>query len=149
MRNRLQCAAHDLDYGKNRHQKREQWQGARFCDEAGEGKDQERGGKCHDATHRVERAKREECLGISHADARDLAKTTPEGLSQNEGKIHDDGKTCVVKRCVQTEVESNARKRRHGARASKLIGKPPLTGINHRTGKDADPKWDVEHRAPP
>ena len=101
------------------------------------------------AKHDRERAKREKCLGISHADARDLAKTTPEGLSQNESKIHDDSKTCVVKRCVQTEVEPNARKGRHGARASKLIGKPPLTGINHRTGKDADPKWDVEHRAPP
>ena len=109
MRNRLQSAAHNLDYGKNRHQKREQWQGARFRDEAGEGQGQERASKCHDATHRVERAKREKCLSISHADARGLAKTTPEGLSQHEIKLHDDSKTCVVKRCVQTEIEPNTR----------------------------------------
>ena len=69
MRNQLQCAAHDLDYGKNRHQKREQWQGVQFCDEAGEGKDQECDGKCHDAAHRVERAKREERLDVPHTNA--------------------------------------------------------------------------------
>lgn len=108
MRNRLQCAAHDLDYGKNRHQKREQWQGARFCDEAGDGKDQERSGKCDDAAHRVERAKRKECLGISHADARGLAKTTSEGLSQHESKVDDDRKTGMVKRRVNAFVEPNA-----------------------------------------
>ena len=84
MRNRLQSAAHDLDYGKNRHQKREQWQGARFCEEAGEGQGQECDGKCHDAAYRVERAKREERLGIPHADARDLAKTTPGTQSARE-----------------------------------------------------------------
>ena len=56
----------------------------------------------------VERAKREERLGIPHADARDLAKTTPEGLSQHESKIHNDGKTRVVKRCVNAFVEPNA-----------------------------------------
>ena len=78
MRNRLQSAAHDLDYGKNRHQKREQWQEARFCEEAGEGKDQERDGKCRDAAHRVERAKREERLGVPHADTWGVANTTPE-----------------------------------------------------------------------
>ena len=61
------------------------------------------------AKHDRERAKREKCLSISHADARGLAKTTPEGLSQHESKIHDDGKTCVVKRCVQTEIEPNTR----------------------------------------
>lgn len=149
MRNRLQSAAHDLDYGKNRHQKREQWQGARFCEEAEKGKDQERGGKCHDATHRVERAKREECLGISHADARGLAKTTPEGLSQHESKLHDDGKACVVKRCVQTKVEPDACKSRHRTRAGKLIGEPSLADINRRAGKDAEPKRDIYHRAPP
>ena len=88
--------------------KREQWQGARFCEEAGEGQGQECDGKCHDATHRVERAKREERLGIPHADARDLAKTTPEGLSQHESKIDDDRKTGMVKRRVNAFVEPNA-----------------------------------------
>ena len=67
------------------------------------------GSNGRERTHRVERAKREKCLSISHADARGLAKTTPEGLSQHESKIHDDGKTCVVKRCVQTEIEPNTR----------------------------------------
>ena len=110
-----------------------------------EGQGQERAGKCHDATHRVERAKREKCLSISHADARGLAKTTPEGLSQHESKIHDDSKTCVVKRCVNTSVEPNACKRRHRTHAGKLIGKPPLTGINHRAGKDTNPKRDIDH----
>ena len=114
MRNRLQCAAHDLDYGKNRHQKWEQWQGARFCDEAGEGKDQERGGKCHDATHWVERAKREECLGISHADAGGLTEAPPEGLGQRERKVHDDRKASAVKCRVQARIQPHARKRRHG-----------------------------------
>ena len=109
MRNRLQRAAHDLDYGKYRHQKRQQWQGARFCDEAGEGEDQERGGKCHDATHGIEGAKREERLDVSHAYAWGLAKATPERFSQHENQVHDDGKTRVVKCCVQTEVEPNAR----------------------------------------
>lgn len=68
-----------------------------FCDEAGEGKDQERGGKCHDATHRVERAKREERLGISHADAGGLAMSPPKRLSQHKRKVHDDRKASVVK----------------------------------------------------
>ncbi len=145
MRNRLQSAAHNLDYGKNRHQKREQWQGTRFCDEAGEGKDQERGGKCHDATQRVERAKREKRLGIPHADAGGLANTTPERLSEHKGKVDDDRKTGVVKRRVNTSVESNACKRRHRTHAGKLIGKPPLTGINHRAGKDTNPKRDIDH----
>ena len=108
MRNRLQCAAHDLDYGKNWHQKREQWQRARFCDDAEEGKDQERDGKCHDAAHRIEGAKREECLGVPHAKARGLAKTTPEGLSQHKGKLDDDRKTGMVKRRVNAFVEPNA-----------------------------------------
>ena len=129
--------------------KREQWQGARFCEEAGKGQSQECDGKCHDATHRVERAKREECLGIPHTDARDLAKTTPEGLSQHESKINNDGKTRVVKRCVQTEVEPNTRQRRHGTCAGKPIGKTSLTGINRRAGKDANPKRDIKHRVPP
>lgn len=75
-----------------------------------------------------------------------MAKTTPEGLSQHESKIHDDGKTCVVKRCVNTLVEPNARKSRHGTCAGKLIGKPSLSGINDRAGKDANPKRDIEHR---
>lgn len=84
-------------------------------------------------------------LASPHADAGGLANTMPEGLSQNESKIHDDGKTCVVKRCVQTEVEPNARKRRHGARGGKRVGKPPFTDINHRTGKGADPKGNIDH----
>lgn len=52
--------------------------GSAICEEAGEGKGQERNGKCHDAAHRVERAKREERLGVPHANARDVANTTPE-----------------------------------------------------------------------
>ena len=149
MRNRLQCAAHDLDYGKNRHQKRQQRQGARFCEEAGEGKGQERDGKCHDAAHRVKRAKREECLGISHADARGLTEAPPKRLSQHKRKVHDDRKTSVVKCRVQARIQPHARKRRHRTRAGKLIGKASLTGINRRAGKDADPKWDIDHRTPP
>lgn len=94
--------------------------------EAGEGQGQECDGKCHDATHRVERAKREERLGIPHADARRVAKAPPERLSEHKGKVDDDRKTGVVKRCVQTEVEPNARQRRHGTCAGKPIGKPSL-----------------------
>ena len=51
-----------------------------------------------------------------------------------------------VKRRANALVEPNACKRRHGTRAGKRIRKPPLTDINHRTGKDADPKWDIDHR---
>lgn len=111
MRNRLQCAAHDLDYGKNRHQKREQWQGARFCEEAGEGKDQERDGKCHDAAQRVKRAKREERLDVPHADAGGVAKAPPERLSEHKGKVDDDRKTGVVKRrgnALSSQTPANA-----------------------------------------
>ena len=93
MRNQLQCAAHDLDYGKNRHQKRQQRQGSRFCDETGGGKGQERDGKCHDAAHRVERAKREERLGVPHANAGSVANTTPKQLRKHKGKADDDRKT--------------------------------------------------------
>ena len=69
---------------------------------------QESDGKCHDAAHRVERAKREERLGVPHANTRGLAKTTPEGLSQHKGKVDDDRKTSVVKRRVNAFVEPNA-----------------------------------------
>ena len=108
MRNRLQSTAHDLNYGKYRHQKREQRQGARFCEEAGEGKGQERDGKCHDAAQRVERAKREERLGVPHANARSAANTTPKRLSEHKGKVDDDRKTGVVKRSGNALVEPNA-----------------------------------------
>ena len=56
----------------------------------------------------IERAKREECFGVPHANARGLAKTTPEGLSQNKGKVDDDRKTGMVKRRVNAFVEPNA-----------------------------------------
>lgn len=121
------------------------WQGARFCEEAGEGQDQERDGKCHDAAQRVERAKREKCLSISHADAGGLAETPPKRLGQHKGKVHDNGRTGVVKRRVQAPVQPNACKRRHGACGGKRVGKPPFTDINHRTGKGADPKGNIDH----
>lgn len=79
-----------------------------FCNEAGEGKDQERDGKCHDAAQRVERAKREERLDVPHADAGGVANTTPERLSKHKGKVDDDRKTGVVKRRINTFVEPNA-----------------------------------------
>ena len=148
-RKRLQRTTHDLDYGKYRDQKRQQRQGARFCEEAGEGKGQERDGKCHNAAQRVERAKRKECLNIPHANARGVANTTPERLGKHKDKVDDDRKTGVVKRRVNALVESNARKRRHGTRAGKLIGKASLTGINRRAGKDANPKRNIDHRTPP
>ena len=73
-----------------------------------EGKDQERDGKCHDAAHRVERAKREERLDVPHANAGGVANTTPERLSEHKGKVDDDRKTGVVKRRVNAFVEPNA-----------------------------------------
>lgn len=90
-------------------------------------------------------AKREKRLGIPHADAGGLANTTPERLSEHKGKVDDDRKTGVVKRRVNTSVEPNACKRRHRTHAGKLIGKPPLKGINHRAGKDTNPKRDIDH----
>ena len=54
------------------------------------------------------RAKREERLDVPHANARSLAKTTPEGLSQHKGKVDDDRKTGMVKRRVNAFVEPNA-----------------------------------------
>lgn len=74
-----------------------------------------------------------------------LANTTPERLSEHKGKVDDDRKTGVVKRRVNTSVEPNACKRRHRTHAGKLIGKPPLKGINHRAGKDTNPKRDIDH----
>lgn len=47
-------------------------------------------------------------LTSPHANARSLAKTTPEGLSQHKGKVDDDRKTGMVKRRVNAFVEPNA-----------------------------------------
>ena len=69
---------------------------------------QERDGKCHDATHRVERAKREERLGVPHANAGSAANATPKRLGEHKGKVDDDRKTGVVKRRVNAFVEPNA-----------------------------------------
>jgi len=148
-RKRLQRTTHDLDYGKYRHHKRQQRQGARFCNETSGGKGQERNRKRDDTTQGIEGAKGKERLGVPHANARGVANTTPERLSKHKGKVDDNRKTSVVKGCVNAPVEPNARKRSHGARAGKLIGKPSLTGINRRAGKDANPKRDIEHRTPP
>lgn len=93
----------------------------------------------------VERAKREKRLGIPHADAGGLAETPPKRLGQHKGKVHDNGRTGVVKRRVQAPVQPNACKRRHGACGGKRVGKPPFTDINHRTGKGADPKGNIDH----
>ena len=65
-------------------------------------------GKCHDATHRVERAKREECFGVPHANPRGLAKAPPERLSKHKGKVDDDRKTGMIKCSVNAPVEPNA-----------------------------------------
>ena len=62
-----------------------------------------------------------------------------------KGKVHDNGRTGVVKRRVQAPVQPNACKRRHGACGGKRVGKPPFTDINHRTGKGADPKGNIDH----
>lgn len=89
-------------------QKREQWQGARFCEEAGEG--QTRSATANATMPPEGRAcKARRAPWHPHADAGGLANTTPERLSEHESKIHDDSKTCVVKRCVQTEIEPNTR----------------------------------------
>ncbi len=77
-----------------------------------------------------------------------MAKAPPERLSKHQDEVHDDRKTGVFKRRVNASAEPNARKRRDRTRTGKLIGKPPLTGINERTGKGAQPKRDIEQRNP-
>ncbi len=86
----------------------QQWQGARFCDETGGGKGQERSRKRDDATHRVEGTKGKERLGVPHTNAGSVANTTPKRLSKHKGKVGDGSKTGMVKRCVNALVEPNA-----------------------------------------
>mgnify|MGYP000452975956 CR=1 FL=1 len=143
------ATTHNLDYGKYRHQKRQQWQGARFCDETGGGKGQERSRKRDDTTQGIEGTKGKERLGVPHTNAGSVANTTPKRLSKHKGKVGDGSKTGMVKRRVNALVEPNACKRRHRTRAGKLIGKPSLTGINRRAGKDANPKRNIDHLTPP
>ena len=95
----------------------------------------------------VQRAK--ERLGVPHANAGSVANTTPEQLGKHKGKADDESKTGMVKRRVNALVEPDACKRRHGTRTGKLVGKPPLTDINRRAGKDANPKRDIDHLTPP